>query len=66
MANGSLIKVESIAELPLEHSAILLTYMVKVINGLENQFLVFLVLDRFYCFLPARANPKTIFVSSLY
>ena len=39
--------------IPLEHSAILLT-CIKVIIGLENQFLVFFrvaILDRFYCTL---------------
>ena len=38
--------------LPLEHSAILLTRILKAIHGLENQFLVFLrvaVLHPFHC-----------------
>ena len=38
--------------LPLEHSAIPLTCIIKAIIGLENQFLVFLkvaIFGRFYC-----------------
>ena len=41
MTNGSVMKVESNRMLPLEHSAILLTCILKVIIGLENEFLTF-------------------------
>ena len=53
MTNGSLMKVESIAECSPEVGAFCNTFdLHQVIIGLENQFSVFLrvvVLDRFYC-----------------
>ena len=50
MENGSLMKVESIAECPLEHSAILFT-CIKRLLVLKTNFVFFLVAakDRFYC-----------------
>ena len=49
MENGSLMKVESIAE--WEHSAVLLTCIQRKL-GIENQYLCSFgaaALDRFYC-----------------
>ena len=56
MTNGSLMKVESIAECILQYFWPDL-HLAKI--GLENQFLVFLrvtVLDRFYCILTECLN----------
>ena len=65
ITNGSLIKVESIAD---EHSAILLT-CVKAIVGLENKLLVFFrvaVLQSVYCISrTVGTHPQPILHSTL-